>query len=216
MRRFFLSVSLIFLMALPSMGEAPSGKKAFWRSLLVPGWGQRYAGRSTSAVRFLTFELALWGGYFGFQRLGEVREDNFRSYAAEHARARMEGKDDQFLDDLGFYENWLQHDQFARYEEGPSAILYPEGAEFFWEWDGDASRRRYRELRNSSESAGRQALYMTGLVVANHLISAVHAGRSAGRIESEEQGKTAERRRTGVEAGLDRRGGMRVALVRRF
>ena len=212
MRRFLPSIFLIFLMALPSLGEAPSGKKAFWRSLLVPGWGQRYAGGSTSAVRFLT----LWGGYFGFQRLGEVREDDFRSYAAEHAGARMEGKDDRFLDDLGFYESWLQHDQFARYEEGPNAMLYPEGAGYFWEWDGEASRRRYRELRNSSENAGRQALYMTGLVVANHLISAIHAARSAGRIEGAEQGGMAERRRTGVEAGIDPRGGMRVALVRRF
>ena len=95
-------------------------------------------------------------------------------------------------------------------------MLYPEGAGYFWEWDGEASRRRYRELRNSSENAGRQALYMTGLVVANHLISAIHAARSAGRIEGAEQGGMAERRRTGVEAGIDPRGGMRVALVRRF
>jgi len=203
-------------MALPVKGEAPSGKKAFWRSLLIPGWGQKYVGRPTSAVRFLTFELALWGGYFGFQRLGGVREDNFRSYAAEHAGAQMRGKGGQFLDDLGFYESWLQHDQFARYEEGPNAVLYPQGADFFWEWDGEASRQRYRELRNSSESAERQALYMTGLVVANHLIAAVHAARSAGSDNSVEQVGIAERQRTRVETALDPRGGMRLLLVRRF
>ena len=52
--------------------------------------------------------------------------------------------------------------------------------DFFWEWDQDASRERYRQLRNASSHAGRQALYMTGLVVVNHLVSAVHAARMAG------------------------------------
>ena len=101
------------------------------------------------------------------------------AHAAERAGARPEGKGDDYFDDLGFYASRLEHNQFARYEDGPDAELYPVDADFFWEWDRAESRQRYRELRNASQHAQRQALYMTGLVVVNHLVAAIHAARVA-------------------------------------
>ena len=214
MSRRLIAVILAAMFALPGAGQARSGKQAFWRSLLIPGWGQRYAGRRVSGERFLMAELALWGSYFAFQRRGEVREDNLRSYAAEHARARPEGKDGQFFDDLGFYQSQLQHDLLARYEDGLNAELYPDGPEFFWEWDREESRRRYRELRNSRQGAKRQALYVSGLVVINHLIAAVHAGRSVGEGEESAEG---ERREARVETRFDPLArGVGLVLVRGF
>lgn len=215
MRRLLIT-GLICLMALPAAGEAPVARGAFWRSLLIPGWGQRYAGRTTSAPRFLAAELALWGGYFVLQRVENVRGDNFRSHAAEHAGARPAGKSGEYFDDLGFYESVLQHNLFARYEDGPEAALYPDGAEFFWEWDGEAARLRYRDLRNSTQRAERQALYATGLVIANHLLAAVHAARSVRAVQATE-GVPEESRAAAVRAGFDPVAGrVQIALVRRF
>ena len=168
-------IALILL--LPGVAEAGKAQGAFWRSLLVPGWGQKYAQGGGGS--FLAAELALWGGYWGFEWLGQVRRDRYEAYAAERAGARPEGKGDDYFDDLGFYASRLQHNQFARYEDGPDAELYPVAADFFWEWDRDESRLRYRELRNASQHAQRQALYMTGLVVVNHLVAAIHAARVA-------------------------------------
>ncbi len=168
-------IALILL--LPGVAEAGKAQGAFWRSLLVPGWGQKYAQGGGGG--FLAAELALWGGYWGFEWLGQVRRDRYEAYAAERAGARPEGKRDDYFDDLGFYASRLEHNQFARYEDGPDAELYPVEAAFFWEWDRDESRLRYRELRNASQHAQRQALYMTGLVVVNHLVSAIHAARVA-------------------------------------
>jgi hypothetical protein len=216
MIRTLLISAWVCLAALPGIGEAQSARGAFWRSLLVPGWGQRYAGRTTSATRFLTAELGLWGGYFALHRLEEVRQDNYQAQAAEHARARPQGKDGRFFDDLGFYESALQHNLFARYEDGPDAELYAEGPEFFWEWDREESRLRYRELRNASEWAGRQALYATGLVVVNHLLAAIHAARSVGG-ERKAGVLDESPQRAGAWTGFDPgTGQVRVGLVRRF
>ena len=168
---------IAFILLLPGVAEAGKAQGAFWRSLLVPGWGQQYAQGGGGG--FLAAELALWGGYWGFEWLGQVRRDRYEAYAAERAGARPEGKGDDYFDDLGFYASRLQHNQFARYEDGLDAELYPVEADFFWEWDRDESRLRYRELRNSSQHAQRQALYVTGLVVVNHLVAAIHAARVA-------------------------------------
>ena len=204
--RIKLFIGVLFVLLAVQPGQAQSGAGAFWRSLLIPGWGQHYAGQGGG--RFIAAELGFWMGYVAFERLGQVRAYRFHAYVAEHAGARSKGKNDQYLDDLGFYESRLQHNQFALYEDGPKAQVYPTGIDFFWEWDREASRERYRTLRNESESAKRQALYMTGLVVANHLVSAIHAARSAGRERGTDRLEQASL--------LPLRGGLMLALTRRF
>ena len=208
--RYFSAVFFLAVLASPEWSEGKSGRRAFCYSLLLPGWGQHYAGKTASARRFWVAELGLWGSYFGLRRLEDVRATHFRAYAAEHARARPAGKNDAYFDDLGFYESRLQHNRFALYRDGPGAGLYPDSPEFFWEWDREESRRRYRKLRNSSETAARQALFATGLVAVNHLISAVHAARAATRESGEEAGPALD-----LQAGVS---GGRAALVlsRRF
>lgn len=168
---------LLLCLLLPAASLAQSPRQAFWRSLLVPGWGQHYAGGG--GLRFAAAEVGLWAGYLGLRGLEGVRRENYQSYAAQHAGARTQGKGAEFFDDLGFYESRLQHDQYALYDEGPLAQPYPATPEYAWEWDSEASRQQYRRLRNTSASAGRQALYTTGLVVINRVVAAVHAARLA-------------------------------------
>ncbi|MBI2504835.1 MAG: hypothetical protein HYW07_16585 [Candidatus Latescibacteria bacterium] len=177
-------LALCLALSLPSSLQAQSPRQAFWRSLLLPGWGQHYAGGS--GLHFAAVEAGLWTGYLGLRGLEQVRQTHYRSYAAQHAGAHPAGKDSEYFDDLGFYQSRLQHDQYALYQQGPAAQLYPEGPGFSWEWDSEAARLQYRELRNASASAGRQALYTTGLVVANRVIAAVHAARLArkGRVSA--------------------------------
>ena len=194
------------LLVLVTSAPAQTGAGAFWRSLLLPGWGQHYA--SGGGGRFLAAEGALWLSYAALNRLADVRADRFHAYAAERAGAYSRGKGRRFLDDLGFYESRVQHNQFALREDGPNAQLYPAVVAFDWEWDSDAARERYRGMRNDSQLAKRQALYATGLVVANHLLSAIHAARSVGK----KPGATAA-----VHAQLvPQPDGVRWALVRRF
>lgn len=198
-----------------------SPRRAFWSSLLIPGWGQRQVGSETSAARFLAVEAILWTGFLGWEHVASIRRDTYRTYAADHAGARAEGKDGEFIDDLGFYQSRLQHNQFARVDEGAEATLYPSTAEYFWEWDRDASRLRFRDLRNSAESADRNALYATGMVLANHLVSAIHAARTARDAALERPGESGHRgapnRRLPLDLALAARPGrFGAALVHRF
>ena len=177
-----------------------SAARAFWSSLLLPGAGQHLNGQRTAAARFLGFEAALWGGYLGFRQVADIRERNFRTHAAVHAGASPSGKSKQYFDDLGFYESFHQHNRYAAVEEGASAQLYPGGGEFFWEWDREESRLRFRELRNSARGADRNAVMATGLIIANHLFAAVHAARrSGGSPDAEAAARQPER---AVEFGL--------------
>jgi hypothetical protein len=172
---------LVLLAASAGWARGASPQGAFLRSLLIPGWGQRYVGRSGAAGRFAAAELVLWGGFAGCRRLNEVRKDEYRTYAALHAGARTGGQDARFFEDLGFYQSTLEHDLYARLTEGPAPDVYPDDPVYQWEWDAEASRLQYRDLRSGAERARRGAVYSAGLVAANHLVSAIHAARAAAR-----------------------------------
>ena len=178
-----ISIGLLLLASSANAEEAQrrvSPRRAFWSSLVVPGWGQLSSGAGNSGLRFFVADVGLWAGFFGLRRLSDVRREHYRTFAADHAGARPGGKDRRYFDDLGFYDSRLEHNQFARREEGAVAQLYPDGPEFDWMWDDGEARGRYRILRNDSETARRQALFTTGLMVVNHLAAAIHAARFAG------------------------------------
>lgn len=180
------SVALLCLaLALPATADGGAG--GFWRSLLIPGWGQQAQDQSSSAVRFAATEVALWVGYVGLRTIHDVRKTTYRTYASTHSGARTQGKNSLFFDDLGFYASQQQHNQFARVDDGPNAQLYPDSAEFSWEWDADSSRERYRTLRNSAQTMERNALYVTGAIVVNHLVAAIHAARGGRSITQQAQ-----------------------------
>ena len=176
LRALFIAILIVFSGSAPPMAASPFG--AFIRSLLVPGWAQYSNNQSHAATRFLLAEGLLWSGYFGMTAVSSIREENYRTYASAHAGASPEGKGGVYFDDLGFYMSQQQHDLFALVD-GPDEDLYGDQSDNTWEWDQDASRKRYRRLRNSAQSAERSALFATGLVVVNHLVAAVHAARTA-------------------------------------
>ena len=180
-RRFVGGILLVLLTASAGWARGASPQGAFFRSLLVPGWGQQYVGRPAAAGRFAAAELVFWGGFAGCGRLSDIRRDDYRTYAALHAGARTTGQKASFFEDLGFYQSTLEHDLYARLTEGPAPDVYPEGPAYQWDWDTEASRLHYRGLRSGAERARRGAVYSMGLVAANHLVSAIHAARAATR-----------------------------------
>ena len=185
-------VTLLLVIPVASVG---SGAKAFWTSLLLPGAGQYLNGQSVSATRFLTVEAALWGSYLGWQHIAEIRSQNYHTYAVVHAGiSRSRDKSKEFYDDLGFYDDFHQHNSFAVVEDGSNAELYPDAAEFFWEWNNEQSRLRFRALRNDAVGAERNAVLITGLILANHLTAAVHAARQATSGNKEHSAEREKRR----------------------
>ena len=177
--RSYLFVAAILTIFSVTDLRAKSAAGSFWRSLFLPGWGQHYA--NASPTRFLWAEAILWGGRWGLNQRADYRSDHFRSFARVHSGAELEKKPREFLDDIGFYESRSLHDQYALYADGPSAKIYGIDSAYEWQWDSEASRNKYRALRNESRHSRRQALYLVGGLVANRIVSAIHAAHSYGK-----------------------------------
>lgn len=157
--------------------DQPTGykdrKKAFFRSLIIPGAGEYYLGKRNFAKAFFATEVTLWLNYFAFQQYGKwVREDAL-AFAATHSGATIEGKPSQFFVDIGNYTDIYQYNE-AKLRYGEYEKYYAE-PDYFWSWDLDSNRQKFENMRIASDRARNRSNYILGVVFANHLISAIHA-----------------------------------------
>jgi hypothetical protein len=162
-------------------GGHKSAFKAALYSALVPGGGQYYLGHKRTARYFFAAEAATWIAYFSYHTYGNWREDDYIRYAAENANAQLEGKSDEFRTWVGFYGNIREFNTFGRVGDPERAYL-KDTPENHWEWQSDADRRMYRDLRNGSKEAYRRADFMVVAAVVDRMISVIDAIRSASRM----------------------------------
>lgn len=154
--------------------------RAFGYSLLLPGGGQYYVGSGLKAKIFFGLEVGLWSAFGAFREEGAWRSDDYKLLAEAKAGADLTDKKDEFYDMLGFYDSREEYNKLAGVYSR-TRQYYPDNAFYFWKWNSQASRMRYRDLKNQSRSYYRKANFTLGIIAANHLVSAVDALLAARR-----------------------------------
>lgn len=153
-----------------------SVKKAILYSALIPGMGEYYVGNKTKARFFFSAEVLTWVGYISFNALGNWKKDDYINLAAEKAGAQLEGKDDTFLDLVGFYDSREQYNTLGRVSDPERPYLYDTPSDD-WYWESTQDRMNYREIKNSSKEMYRRRDFMIFAAIANRLISVIDAIR---------------------------------------
>jgi TM2 domain-containing membrane protein YozV len=148
-------------------------KKAFIRSLILPGAGELYLGKRSLAKTFFFTEITLWIGYLAFQEYGKWVRDDALAFAATHSGANTEGKPSQFFIDIGNYFDIYKYND-AKQRMFQFEQVYTE-EDYFWSWDLDSNRRKFEQMRIASDRALNRSVFVLGGIFANHLISAIHS-----------------------------------------
>lgn len=170
--------AVILMMSLmPLMSEAKEtrrGGSAFFKSLIVPGWGQLSLQHKNSALAFFGTELVLVGGMMTLNSYGRTTRADYHALAAAHAGVTGE-HDHDFYVDVG---NWMSVDDYneKRLQERNYDALYT-SPEDRWQWDSDEHRGQMEKARIRSDRAFNSVIYIIGGMAINHVASAIHAGR---------------------------------------
>lgn len=163
--------------AITLLSQVPAEKskgRAFLQSLILPGWGQYYAGSGTAARAFIVSEVALWGSFVGFTVWSNWLQNDFETFAATHAGTSLKGKSESYVIDVGNFNDITAYNQFQLRNRNV-AELYPENPTFSWQWDSEANRIEYRDWRKRSARASDRATFMIAAIFTNHIISAIHS-----------------------------------------
>lgn len=159
-----------------------SGAKAFGLSILIPGLGQRYinGGRwGGSGTVFLTADITLWLGLATSIAQENHSVEAYTNLVALKSGNTLEGKNRAFELALGSYDSsedyvaaLLRSRQWDRLEVSGDPSRQ-------WNWESEADRQRYLELRDDADSAGNRKTALIGALIVNRLISGITAALSS-------------------------------------
>lgn len=163
----------------PSPEIAPKSKsktKALLLSLAMPGAGEYYLGYKGKARGFFAAEAASWLGFASFRIYGGWKKDDYIRLARERAGAQLEGKSDEFLDLVGFYDDIDQYNSLGRVSdpERPYLLDTPEN---HWRWQTSEDQAAYRGIKNRSKEALRRSEFLIGAMVLSRVVSVIDVFR---------------------------------------
>jgi hypothetical protein len=165
-------------MRLDDAAHLKSPGKAALLSLVLPGAGQTYVGAVGKSRLFYSAEAVAWVAYGGFKIWERHKEDEFQSYAAEHAGIDRDGKSDYFWQMMTYYDSRREYEIYGRAGQ-PERPSYPDVVGWDWQWNNQAARTEYRQLRNEAKGAARKVTFTLGALVLNRIVAAFDAYREA-------------------------------------
>jgi hypothetical protein len=170
----------------PQPKPPTGGRKSMWKaaalSLAIPGAGEYYLGHKKKAKTFFAVEATAWTGFAAFKIYSHWKKDDLIHYAHEHAGANLDDRNDEFLDLVGFYTSIREYNTLGRVFD-PERPYLDESSTNYWDWQSEADRAVYRNLKNRSREANRRSQFMIGLAVVNRIVSVIDAVRDARRQE---------------------------------
>ena len=146
-------------------------------SLILPGMGELYAGSFESGKYNLIAEGGLWLTYSGFYMHANWLQQDAQKFANQHANANFDKKDDQYSVNIGNFNTTDEFNQ-AKLRNREYDLVYTTD-QYKWQWDSDANRTQFKDLRIRSAEIKNNAKFIIGAIVVNHLLSAFSAGRKA-------------------------------------
>lgn len=186
MRTVLLALLLAAICVAPPSAQAqtPSARGAFFRSLVLPGWGHHYAhggrwGRSGATFALVDVGLILGASSAEWRRGSAV--ETYRTLATGQAGADIAGKDRTFFLRLATYRSSDEFLEVSLRNRAWDSIDYVTDPSFQWEWETEQDFIEYRDLREESESLRRRRTVLVASLVANRLIAGLSAARSARR-----------------------------------
>ena len=174
-----------FVFNINQSGKKAAGK-AFFLSLIVPGAGEAYLGRTGYTRFFLSVEAIAWGLLIANQLNINWQTKDYQSYAMQHAGVYRDGKDDDFWINIGKYNTIYDYNEQKRRERDVEAI-YMENSFYAWHWDSQANRYYYDLKRLETRELEAHTVYFMGAIVLNHLASAINALRLARGYNKQEE-----------------------------
>jgi hypothetical protein len=169
-------------------GGGPSVARAVLYSLVLPGWGDYYAGRTYRARYFFIAEAAVWTSFAVFRIQGSQDEEAYQNYAVQFAGVERTDHSDDFYAELRQWDSSADYEAYLKTEGRP--VLFPDIGStalqsYFeenrladyeaWEWQSLEHRLEFSRLRSASKNAYRRSMFALAAAGVNRVVSAVFA-----------------------------------------
>ena len=151
-------------------------KVAFLKSLAVPGWGHYYVNKSnwSRGQYHLAADAALVLSYLGFSVHSNNLQQNWYAYGRTEAGVSIKDRSRRFQLAVGDFDNLQAYNDY-QLRNRQWDRLFANTAENRWNWQNEAERARYDDLRSRFEKIDQQLPALLVLMAVNRLISGISA-----------------------------------------
>jgi hypothetical protein len=178
----------------------PSVGRAVLYSLVLPGWGDYYAGRTYRARYFFIAEAAIWTSFAVFRLQGSQDEEAYQDYAVQFAGVERTDHSDDYYAELRQWDSSADYEAYLKTEGRP--VLFPDVGStalqrYFednrladyeaWEWQSFEHRLEFSRLRSASKNAYRRSMFAIAAAGVNRVVAAVFAYQA---VKSQREGET--------------------------
>ncbi|MGQ9804781.1 MAG: hypothetical protein ACUVRP_01725 [Chlorobiales bacterium] len=143
-------------------------------SFLLPGMGEVYAGNFESGRYFFGAELAMILGIGTQYVRGTSFESDYKVLARTNAGVSGD-KEEQFWRDISSF-NSIDEFNAERLRNRDFGGRYNPQTHF-WQWNSDADRQQFRDLRIQSDKAYQSIYYLLAAMGINRVLSMINAVR---------------------------------------
>jgi hypothetical protein len=158
------------------------GFSYFWRSLLVPGWGEYKLGFKKQAAVFFITDMFMIGTAAALNYYSGVRTDEYKDFAEMYAGVDRSGKSESYWIHISNYDNTQEFNEQRNIDRYFNERYTDE--DDFWNWESGSRREKYDEIRVSAENADTWFYYTLGGVALNHFVSALNASGKASSVKT--------------------------------
>jgi len=153
---------------------------AFFRSMIVPGWGHYYNDRDDwNRGKFhLATELAIIATYVGFQHQSSRLKSEIFTLARLRSGVDIKSRNRSFQIALSEYPTLDAYNNYQLQSRNWNRLLEVNN-DNNWQWKSEKDRFKYGELRSRRDRIRNQLPALFSLMVVNRVISAISAYRRA-------------------------------------
>ncbi len=180
----------VFLILMVSIQPLQAGKltpSPLLKSALIPGWGQLTLDKNYG-YGMLAGEVMIWSAYFYNSNEQDLRDRSAYEYALKFAHINPGDYPAQYFKNLSKYDtSGYEAGGYNAYVRQTALDLFPSDPiqqqayidanaipdEQAWTWDSYTYRRNYSTMRKDILELKDQAQLITGLIIANHIISSI-------------------------------------------
>ena len=191
---FLLILVLTFFCTLSAKNVSPATNML--KSAIFPGWGELSVGHK-SGYTLMAAEIILWSAKYYYLEESDFKETASFKYAIKYAHINpSKDYDESYFGHLKKYTSsgyeaggYNAHilaeaekieDPVAR-EEYIQNNIYSD--EYYWNWDNKDKKKQYGVLRKRILQYSDYVQVFTGVIIANHIFSAIHSMRISSKLK---------------------------------
>lgn len=148
-----------------------SSKLAMSATVLLPGLGHQYLGRSNSALAYLSMDLLAFFGAVFCEQYSRKLQSEAKGYAGLYASVQNSKKDGRFWQMVGAFNSMKEYNEAVRLNRMIDDEYNDES--FHWYWMDESYRDEYNEIRNNSHKFHTATAFFIGAMVLNRVVSFV-------------------------------------------